>query len=185
MAWLEFRVIVDSPGFISREWIETLLQKGRIEKYLILPALLVGSGLKHLPLCRPQHPPHHILPALLVGSGLKHAGQPVAHRRWNILPALLVGSGLKPVGCPDLAGFVENSPGFISREWIETAFDAGAIVKITSILPALLVGSGLKPRTRRISARTCRILPALLVGSGLKQTRCPNHPSCIRFSRLY
>ncbi len=63
--------ISDSPGFIGREWIETLVALGTEAELKILPALLVGSGLKP----RSRHKlifASRILPALLVGSGLKH-----------------------------------------------------------------------------------------------------------------
>ena len=36
-----------SPGFIGREWIETNPRYARPCKLWFLPALLVGSGLKH------------------------------------------------------------------------------------------------------------------------------------------
>ena len=38
----------DSPGFISREWIETTKKPTTPPARRILPALLVGSGLKLL-----------------------------------------------------------------------------------------------------------------------------------------
>ena len=37
---------MDSPGFIGREWIETGLFLGDRDIPQLLPALLVGSGLK-------------------------------------------------------------------------------------------------------------------------------------------
>ena len=158
----------DSPGFISREWIETV------------PAMIL-------------HPLISILPALLVGSGLKHSNAQVWRQRTHILPALLVGSGLKPespavkLRTRDSPGFISrewietmvlapfekslaDSPGFISREWIETPGEYPNSVQVDDspgfisrewietgvchvtpsgdemILPALLVGSGLKPR---------------------------------------
>ncbi len=51
--WIETRnavlvlpVSVYSPGFISREWIETVATDDNEVSFGILPALLVGSGLK-------------------------------------------------------------------------------------------------------------------------------------------
>ena len=61
---------------------------------IILPALLVGSGLK-LPAFSPARDVCNILPALLVGSGLKQPALPPEALCLCILPALLVGSGLK------------------------------------------------------------------------------------------
>ena len=60
-----------------------------------------------------------ILPALLVGSGLKHGTERQGLRRLY-------------------------SPGFISREWIETCTWRCLFCPVRFILPALLVGSGLK-----------------------------------------
>ena len=110
--------------------------------------------------------PQAILPALLVGSGLKRVCNFLSLNIATILPALLVGSGLKlicllPVfPLLDSPGFISrewietkiitwetecprHSPGFISREWIETAV-LGPVLPLSWILPALLVGSGLK-----------------------------------------
>ncbi len=64
---------------------------------MILPALLVGSGLKHDSGDTKYGAPA-ILPALLVGSGLKPSKHGVQYPIDVILPALLVGSGLKPNG---------------------------------------------------------------------------------------
>ena len=77
-----------------------------------------------------------------------------------ILPALLVGSGLKLKSRRMANQCPPNSPGFIGREWIETA----------------------------IAARHCNnpcILPALLVGSGLKPTFAAGAAIAAQFSRLY
>ena len=84
-----------------------------------------------------------ILPAYLVGSGLKPASSsrrsPIRHspglfsREWIetgwvsrmagtafILPAYLVGSGLKRDLVQEDADAADHSPGLFSREWIET-----------------------------------------------------------------
>ena len=61
-----------------------------------------------------------ILPAYLVGSGLKPTDPQGCLARDAILPAYLVGSGLKrrrPLCQPRRSW---NSPGLFSREWIET-----------------------------------------------------------------
>ena len=42
------RNMVNSPGFISREWIESMVRESSVRRCAILPALLVGSGLKQL-----------------------------------------------------------------------------------------------------------------------------------------
>ena len=66
-----YRLISYSPGFIGREWIETLGVGMALTGIAgILPALLVGSGLKRSSLCT-KYKQRGILPALLVGSGLK------------------------------------------------------------------------------------------------------------------
>ncbi len=109
----------------------------------ILPALLVGSGLKrvlfHFGMTLTRNSPGFIgrewietpvatgkqdhviiLPALLVGSGLKLSLKREVAGLRMILPALLVGSGLKPALCVALNYSTYDSPGFIGREWIET-----------------------------------------------------------------
>ncbi len=84
----------------------------------ILPALLVGSGLKQGTF-KQNAGAISILPALLVGSGLKQRLLVALLPCVSILPALLVGSGLKPAGVLE-SSVLAHSPGFIGREWIET-----------------------------------------------------------------
>ena len=84
-----------------------------------------------------------LLPALLVGSGLKHATPARAvldiaspgfiGREW--IETLLQIVGIVTVVC---------SPGFIGREWIETWWLIVWLRWALVVLPALLVGSGLK-----------------------------------------
>ena len=84
---------MSSPGFIGREWIETYSIMPVPLKTSVLPALLVGSGLKPC-LVELSAVGYWFLPALLVGSGLKRpVAVPILGLRF--LPALLVGSGLK------------------------------------------------------------------------------------------
>ena len=84
-----------------------------------------------------------ILPALLVGSGLKLF--PLL-KRWAgkvHSPGFIGREWIET--CIGFGGFyrLAYSPGFIGREWIETSSDYNWIQN-TKILPALLVGSGLK-----------------------------------------
>ena len=110
----------------------------------ILPALLVGSGLK------PKSP----LPLLLVRTSPGFIG-----REWIETPRM-----------NSLIMAINPSPGFIGREWIETESDH-SYRWINVILPALLVGSGLKRHFVVRHNSPPIVLPALLVGSGLKP-RC-------------
>ena len=67
-----------------------------------------------------------------------------------------------------IKNMLNDSPGFIGWEWIETGSEPHHRANGPSILPALLVGSGLKPDGGRRTPLVNKILPALLVGSGLK-----------------
>ena len=93
-----FRVDVDlanSPGLFSREWIETNTIGDLFKDCSILPAYLVGSGLKPVDDCRWQRRRFHS-PGLF-------------SREWIETPISLSSTD----NCC-------NSPGLFSREWIET-----------------------------------------------------------------
>ena len=154
-----------SPGFIGREWIETRVYGIRGSSKNILPALLVGSGLKPAPRwgifwrvhspgfigrewietypITPKPPQQNHSPGFIGREWIETRREVVDDLAERILPALLVGSGLKRALSTQTATSSTHSPGFIGREWIETEY-SGDMGSWCGILPALLVGSGLK-----------------------------------------
>ncbi len=114
------RVSPYSPGFISREWIETIPPHCTAKPVIILPALLVGSGLKPIRWQHDATPPPHSpgfisrewIETLLLLQGVfnPHHSPGFISREW-IETSLAM----------RVFGRYQYSPGFISREWIETA----------------------------------------------------------------
>ena len=108
----------------------------------ILPALLAGSGLKHLRLGWSGVSDWHS-PGFIGWEWIETSVKPTSAHNWIYSPGFIGWEWIETAIHSALLNQAANSPGFIGWEWIETGVQPAAY-PCHHILPALLAGSGLK-----------------------------------------